>query len=216
MKNACRWKVIEIRPMPKVNSKYNVHGSGEPGVTQNRQQQHAINRNVATQDTLAANSPPAAQISTCSSRMTKSTEIHQNQQPQVTKIRVKPDQDAQNDLGGHETKSEVQKAGPKGPSVKPVAQRQSAAAHCRAPRCRSGGQREAGEECPWVEGHRNQAHAQSQLEVYCARKWKTRSDTKQAAAACCAPEFDSTKHTCCKSTTSSTDLHLQFKNDEVN
>ena len=44
-------------------------------------------------------------------------------------------------------KSEIQKAGPKGPSVKPVAQRQSAAAHCRAPRCRSGGHREAGEEC---------------------------------------------------------------------
>ena len=87
-------------------------------------------------------------ISTCSSRMTKSTEIHQNQQPQVTEIRVKPNQDAQNDLGGHETQSEIQKAGPKGPSVKPVAQRQSAAAHCRAPRCRSGGQRKAGEECP--------------------------------------------------------------------
>ena len=80
--------------------------------------------------------------------MTKSTEIHQNQQPRVTEIRVKPNQDAQNDLGGHETQSEIQKAGPKGPSVKPVAQRQSAAAHCRAPRCRSGGQREAGEECP--------------------------------------------------------------------
>eukprot|EP00670_Eutreptiella_braarudii_P004632 CAMPEP_0174280864 /NCGR_PEP_ID=MMETSP0809-20121228/1188_1 /TAXON_ID=73025 ORGANISM="Eutreptiella gymnastica-like, Strain CCMP1594" /NCGR_SAMPLE_ID=MMETSP0809 /ASSEMBLY_ACC=CAM_ASM_000658 /LENGTH=110 /DNA_ID=CAMNT_0015374031 /DNA_START=90 /DNA_END=419 /DNA_ORIENTATION=- len=56
--------------------------------------------------------------------MTKSTEIHQNQQPQVTEIRVKPNQDAQNDLGGHETQSEIQKAGPKGPSVKPVAQRQ--------------------------------------------------------------------------------------------
>jgi hypothetical protein len=118
VKNARRWEVIEIRPMPKVNSKY-----------------------------IAANPPPAAQISTCSSRMTKSTEIHQNQQPQVTEIRVKPNQDAQNDLEGHETQSEIQKAGPKGPSVKPVAQRQSAAAHCR-PRYRSGGQREAGEECP--------------------------------------------------------------------
>ena len=148
VKNARRWKVIEIRPMPKVNSKYTVHGSGKPGVTQNRQQQHAVHRSVATQNTLAANPPPAAQISTCSSRMTKSTEIHQNQQPQVTEIRVKPNQDAQNDLEGHETGSEIQKAGPKGPSVKPVAQRQSAAAHCRAPRCRSGGQRKAGEECP--------------------------------------------------------------------
>ena len=148
VKNARRWKVIEIRPMPKVNSKYTVHGSGKPGVTQNRQQQHAVHRSVATQNTLAANPPPAAQISTCSSRMTKSTEIHQNQQPQVTEIRVKPNQDAQNDLGGHETQSEIQKAGPKGPSVKPGAQRQSAAAHCGAPRCRSGGQRKAGEECP--------------------------------------------------------------------
>ena len=112
MKNARRWKVIEIRPMPKVNSKYTVHGSGKPGVTQNRQQQHAVHRSVATQNTLAANPPPAAQISTCSSRMTKSTEIHQNQQPQGTEIRVKPNQDAQNDLGGHETQSEIQKAGP--------------------------------------------------------------------------------------------------------
>ena len=44
VKNVCRWKVIEIRPMPKVNSKYTVHGSGKPGVTQNRQQQHAVHR----------------------------------------------------------------------------------------------------------------------------------------------------------------------------
>ena len=44
VKNARRWKVIEIRPMPKVNSKYTVHGSGKPGVTQNRQQQHAVHR----------------------------------------------------------------------------------------------------------------------------------------------------------------------------
>ena len=44
VKNACRWKVIEIRPKPKVNSKYTVHGSGKPGVTRNRQQQHAVYR----------------------------------------------------------------------------------------------------------------------------------------------------------------------------
>ena len=43
-KNARRWKVIEIRPMPKVNPKYTVHGSGKPGVTQNRQQQHAVHQ----------------------------------------------------------------------------------------------------------------------------------------------------------------------------
>ena len=33
---------------------------------------------------------------------------------------------------------------------------------------------------------------------------------------CYILECGKTKNTCCKSTTSSTDLHLQFKNDEVN
>ena len=39
---------------------------------------------------------------------------------------------------------------------------------------------------------------------------------QKITTACRSPECGNTKHTCCKFTTSSTDLHLQFKNDEVN
>ena len=60
--------------------------------------------------------------------MTKSTKIHRNQQPQVTEIRVKPNQDARNDLGVHETQSEIQKSRPK---------RTFSEACCAAPECSS-------------------------------------------------------------------------------